>query len=263
MAWASGNRYEGDWIEGKRTGSGVFTRPNGDRYEGQFLDGKWSGKGIMTSTIGGRYEGDWVENKRAGKGKQVYSDGGQYDGNWIDDKPSGQGVMVAADGRRYEGEFVDGKPAHPESIVRQQYSIKESHPQTGSNIRHDQVSGISVPPEKSYAELLPDEKSRVKLLYEPMADADEPPYPLHGPLAFLTTVHEIQNKLQVTGELSVAVSVDSEGRATSVEVFKSPDREMVKAVASALMLQKYKPAVCNGIPCKMQYPVRITFRMEH
>ena len=29
-----GQRYEGDWKEGKRTGKGIKTWSNGDRYEG-------------------------------------------------------------------------------------------------------------------------------------------------------------------------------------------------------------------------------------
>jgi hypothetical protein len=31
--YANGNRYIGDWVEGKRTGRGVFTWSDGDQYE--------------------------------------------------------------------------------------------------------------------------------------------------------------------------------------------------------------------------------------
>jgi hypothetical protein len=33
ITFADGEKYTGDWIEGKRTGRGVFTWPDGDRYE--------------------------------------------------------------------------------------------------------------------------------------------------------------------------------------------------------------------------------------
>jgi hypothetical protein len=31
--YATGNRYRGDWIDGKMTGHGVFVWSTGDRYE--------------------------------------------------------------------------------------------------------------------------------------------------------------------------------------------------------------------------------------
>jgi len=41
--YANGVRYEGQFVDGKRTGSGVVHWANGDRYEGQFVDGKGTG----------------------------------------------------------------------------------------------------------------------------------------------------------------------------------------------------------------------------
>ena len=43
-----GGRYEGDFIDGKRTGRGIFTWPDGRRYEGDFIDDKRHGHGIFT-----------------------------------------------------------------------------------------------------------------------------------------------------------------------------------------------------------------------
>ncbi len=43
-----GGRYEGDFIDDKRTGRGIFNWPDGNRYEGDFLDGKMHGRGILT-----------------------------------------------------------------------------------------------------------------------------------------------------------------------------------------------------------------------
>jgi len=77
MSWPNGDRYVGDWVDGKRTGVGVLTRANGDRYEGDFVDGKWSGKGVFTAAVGTRYEGNWVDNKREGRGTIEFADGGR------------------------------------------------------------------------------------------------------------------------------------------------------------------------------------------
>ena len=38
MFWANGDRYEGDFVDDKRTGRGAFIWANGDRYEGEFID---------------------------------------------------------------------------------------------------------------------------------------------------------------------------------------------------------------------------------
>ena len=38
MTWTNGNRYVGAWLEGKRTGLGVFYWANGARYHGEFLN---------------------------------------------------------------------------------------------------------------------------------------------------------------------------------------------------------------------------------
>jgi len=237
MTFADGARYEGDWSHGRRTGAGVLTRSNGDRYEGDFVDGKWSGKGVFTTIHGARYEGQWIDNKREGSGTQVF-----------------------ADGRRYEGEWKNDSPTHPESIVRKTYSVKEEA--LGSSILRDAVSGVSVPVDKTYAELTADEKWRVKSQYEPMAVGDEPPYPLHGLHTILETCAKLQQQLRVRGALTLAVTVNAAGDPIAVESLRSPDPEMAKKVAMVLMLVKYKPAVCKGSPCQMQYPFRMNFTVN-
>jgi hypothetical protein len=230
----SASRHEGTFVRGKAAGRGSVISADGIRYEGNFSDGQRSGEGVMTGPKGGRYEGHWVDNKREGKGSQVFADGSRYDGDWKDDKPT-----------------------HPELITRKTYSIKEEV--LGSHISSEGIHRIPVPVDKTYSELTPAEKMLVKSLYEPMADADEPPYPLHGPRRILETCEEIEKYLRVRGGLSLAVTVDPDGKPVAVEVLKSPDAEMTKKMAMVLMLEKYKPAVCNGAPCQMQYPFRMEF----
>jgi hypothetical protein len=67
-AGTEGNRYEGDFVDGKRTGKGTFTWANGNRYEGDFVDGKLHGKGTFVDVDGNRYEGDFVDGKFMVKG---------------------------------------------------------------------------------------------------------------------------------------------------------------------------------------------------
>jgi hypothetical protein len=109
--------------------------------------------------------------------------------------------------------------------------------------------------------LTPEEKQWVKSQYEPMGESDEPPYPLHGMRTILEAAAELQKKLYVKGSLSLAVTIDAQGKPIAVEVLTSPDTEMTKAMAKVLMLEKWKPALCKGSPCQMQYPFRTNF--EH
>jgi hypothetical protein len=237
MYFNDGARYEGAFAAGKRTGNGVLTRANGDRYEGDFVEGKWSGKGTFTTADGARYDGEWVDDKRAGQGSQLYSDGSTYSGKWRDDKP-----------------------VNPEAIKKKSYAL--SSEMTGSHLLASNTSNIQVPPEKSYAQLTPEQKRSVKGNYDKMPDADEPPYPLNGLASILRASEKLQHSLLVRGELSMAATIDAHGNATSVEVYKSPDPQMAKAMAGVLMLEKYKPAVCNGSPCQMQYPFRMNFHVD-
>ncbi len=38
--YANGNRYNGDWVNGRITGTGVLTFADGERYEGELKDGR-------------------------------------------------------------------------------------------------------------------------------------------------------------------------------------------------------------------------------
>lgn len=100
-----GNTYEGNMLDGKKNGKGIYIQTNGDRYEGDFVDDKRSGKGILTWTNGNRYEGDFVDGKRTGKGILTWSNGDRYDGEFVNDKQHGHGTYMYYDGRIVSGQF--------------------------------------------------------------------------------------------------------------------------------------------------------------
>ena len=139
------------------------------------------------------------------------------------------------------------------------YSIKQDEPSTGSTINREIVIGGTVPFDKRYSELTAEQQRILKSQYQRMGDADEPPFPVNGLRPIYLMLANGQRELRVNGPLSIFVEVDSEGRATKVSVLQSPNPEMTKLAASVLLLEKYKPAVCSGIPCTMEFPLRITF----
>lgn len=144
-----------------------------------------------------------------------------------------------------------------ESSAPDEFKLKQERAVTGSHIPRDAVSGLNVPINKAYGELTPEQKRIVRSRYEKMDDADEPPYPLKGPKELYRVISDGQNILALEGELSVFVEIDADGKPTSVGVLKSPDARMTQLIATALVNEQYKPAICKGQPCKMKYPLSI------
>lgn len=158
---------------------------------------------------------------------------------------------------------LQGRSLQAAGDTRPRYSLKQDQPDTGTNIKRDIVSGSVVSLGKAYAELSPEEQAYVKSQYEQMSSNDEPPFPLKGLRPVYKVIAAGQQKFLVTGSMSLAVEVNSQGEAMSVSVLQSPDPEMASFAASVLMLQRYKPALCNGSPCKMQFPFRMSFSKRY
>mgnify|MGYP001131685251 CR=1 FL=1 len=45
---------------------GILSYADGDRYEGEWKNGKMHGKGVYVYANGDRYDGEWSEDKRHG-----------------------------------------------------------------------------------------------------------------------------------------------------------------------------------------------------
>ncbi len=62
MHMSSGDVYNGQWMEGLKSGTGEYIFANSDRYEGEFRNGLKT-KGIE-STSEGVYKGSYVNGYR-------------------------------------------------------------------------------------------------------------------------------------------------------------------------------------------------------
>ena len=125
--YPSGYVYEGDWVNGKREGTGKITFSGGDVYEGDWVDDKVEGKGKYTYLRGGIvYEGDWVNGKREGNSKITYLNGDSMESVWSRDisglwkqgKPCGKVKCVYANGDYYIGDFENNPMIDPVLGVR-------------------------------------------------------------------------------------------------------------------------------------------------
>ena len=108
--YPNGCKYEGHFKNDKKEGKGIFYYSNGDRYEGRFKEGNYEGKGIFYFTNGDRYEGNFEKNKYSGKGIYYYHNGDYFDGYWIDDKKTGEGIYYYKNGDKIIGKYYNGKP---------------------------------------------------------------------------------------------------------------------------------------------------------
>lgn len=108
---SGGGKYVGDHREGEggeeiRHGHGKFTYPSGDRYEGQWVDGKAQGHGVFVSRLS-RYEGNWDADLKHGDGTETFDDKSVYTGQFKQGYRHGRGVLTWTDGSSYDGGWAN------------------------------------------------------------------------------------------------------------------------------------------------------------
>lgn len=260
--------YAGTFRQGQPHGPGFFRYPDGAKYEGGVANGQPEGQGTWTSKEGTRYTGQWHAGKKHGRGRVDYALGGSYEGEWADDTYHGRGVLTyAGSGRQVEGEFRNGllagaPPPVPVAPSNERYVLKEEMPRTGTSLLRDIVVS-PFPLDKRYADLTPAQQAAVRAPYKALAAGDEPPFPLNGSKQMLAAIGKALAHIGARGELILLVRVGADGVAQSVTAVGAPTPELVQFASSIVMLQKYKPAVCDGKPCEMIYPVALQFDMRH
>jgi hypothetical protein len=121
--------------------------------------------------------------------------------------------------------------------------------------------GAAYPTKKKFESLTPAERAGLRALYDGMAEADEPPFPKAGMAPIMGDVAELAGVAKVTGIVSIFVNVDAAGNATGVRVMKAPNIDVAKAISFILVQAKYKPAVCGGAPCAMEFPFRFNLTL--
>ena len=88
VRYASGDTYNGGWLNGKFHDYGIFRFANGDVYVGEYVNGKAEGRGKHIRHDGIYYYGDFLNDKYHGRGET--GDGrSNGNGHWSD------GVMVS------------------------------------------------------------------------------------------------------------------------------------------------------------------------
>ena len=107
--FASGNKYVGEFKDGKIYGQGTFTYANGNTYVGEHKNGKRNGQFTVTLANGDKYVGGFKDDKLNGQGTYTFANGNKYVGEYKDGKRDGQGTQYAANGSIInQGIWADG-----------------------------------------------------------------------------------------------------------------------------------------------------------
>jgi hypothetical protein len=132
---------------------------------------------------------------------------------------------------------------------------------TGSILKKELKWKSNIPLDKTYEQLTPEQRAEFRAPYEKLGESDEPPFPAQGLKPIFNALRRGQHTLQARGDLDLLVTVGADGNATKVEDFGSVNGpnayEMTNYAAAVFMKAKYKPAVCNGKPCIMQFPFKL------
>ena len=104
-----GNKYVGEWKDGKAHGYGEYMWVNGNFYVGQFENGEENGKGTAVFIHGDKYVGDWKDGKPHGRGTYTFASGNEHVGENKFGMPDGLGTYTFANGNKYVGQFKKGK----------------------------------------------------------------------------------------------------------------------------------------------------------
>ena len=102
--WYSGNFSNDEW-----KGHGKLTLPSGETFIGNFTNHQINGQGIFTSPDGLFYTGSFYKGQRNGQGTLKWSNGQRYVGEFKDNKRHGNGTFISSDGQKYIGEYKDDK----------------------------------------------------------------------------------------------------------------------------------------------------------
>ena len=103
----TGDKYEGDFLDGLITGYGKYVWSNKCEYTGNFINGEMDGKGLFKWPDGCEYEGDYVKGIRKGIGKFTWSNGNSFKGVFKNGKPNGKG-LVLCNGVSFKAEYKNG-----------------------------------------------------------------------------------------------------------------------------------------------------------
>ena len=138
-------------------------------------------------------------------------------------------------------------------------NYKEDTPALGTHIRRDALRDSWLPLNQTYGEMSVEHRNKLRAVYSSMAADDEPPFPLRGLGPSIMQLREVLWRIGGPGELKLILSVDAEGNVGDVSVYSSSNERMAYYGAILLSKEKFKPGLCHGVPCAMDFMYRFEY----
>jgi hypothetical protein len=134
--------YSGEFVDGKRHGSGQMQYNNVEYWFPYLYTGNWEndaiqGIGQMQYNDNSIYEGLWVRGNRHGVGKMTYKNGDVYHGSWVEDKKEGEGIMTFKNEDHYVGiwekdQMREGTYTNTSQLWKFKGEFKNTYPCAGT-----------------------------------------------------------------------------------------------------------------------------------
>ncbi|CAB1119143.1 unnamed protein product [Ectocarpus sp. CCAP 1310/34] len=175
MTYASGNVYEGEWVEDHKEGMGVMNwKERRERYTGNWKQDLQCGYGehvwieerpvsaVSMDTqkqMCNVYRGEWLDGMRHGQGTFMYADGSRHTGQWRKNKKHGPAVFMSDNGRTFEGLFDD-------DVMLGKVGQDDEHPELSAAVKLKIADILSSGTEVARAAAVRDVESDLKLLYK-------------------------------------------------------------------------------------------------
>jgi hypothetical protein len=151
-----------------------------------------------------------------------------------------------------------------------QYTVRGDAP-VGTQIGQHVGDAGGLPLNRRYDELNDGEKLRVREMvarYDDRLESDgEPPFPLDGlkPVyqSFQAEYQEFVQKGRYRypwqGTFTLIAAVEADGQVVRVTQQGLSPADIGRTTAGVVRHTKFKPAVCHGQPCRMNFPFRVNF----
>jgi len=250
--------FEGRMARGMMA-EGYEQAPDGGKYEGLYKDGLREGKGAALYKDGVRYDGEWRAGKREGRGAATYPLGGRYEGPWHADRPAGGNGKVTYAGDQRTVNAEDYRPQAASDGEQEKFRLRERDGSSLNRFPTDVAYGTSVPFDKGYAQMTPQQQQQFRAQYPFLHPDDVPPYPEKGTAEIFRWLYKAQGNVLAEGEFRAIVDINANGQATAISIYSSPDQKLTDVIKILLANQKFTPGLCGGKPCAMRFPFNVKF----
>ena len=132
---------------------------------------------------------------------------------------------------------------------------------TGTRIE-PRILTSKTPLEATYEQLSEADKVRIKADYANMPADDEPPFPQAGLMPIWEAIVTTRHPSDQVGDVVAIASVNPKGKVEKVAMYNTTSNHMSRLVSTALLASQFKPAICAGNPCAMDYILEARLDIE-